>query len=125
MNSWEQCFVERFIEKRKRERYLGFLSNPKRRAKFIFDLNGGLEFDPLVASDVPHSERTKQGLTALLRARGASSNKHTSWPSNMNWMAATCRSTRPSTRSFRVAGVSLLSVPQSPSRSTRLRIRAP
>ena len=76
MDPWEQYFIETFAAKHKRERYMGFLSNPKRRAKLIYELNNGLEFEPSLTTEVPHPERTKPGLTHLLKARGALESAH-------------------------------------------------
>ena len=76
MDRWEQYFIETFALKQKRERYMGFLSNPKRRAKLIYEVNNGLELEPSFATEVPHSERTKAGLSRLLKASGALENAH-------------------------------------------------
>jgi hypothetical protein len=76
MNPWEQQFIRTFTAKHKRERYLGFLSNPKRRDKLIHELNNGLELEPSLATHVPNPERTKSGLLGLLKARGATGSAH-------------------------------------------------
>jgi hypothetical protein len=73
---WEQSFVETFVSKRKRERYLGFLSNPKHRSKFLHDLNNGVDVEPSLAREVLHSDRSKAGLRRLLQSSGASGTVH-------------------------------------------------
>jgi hypothetical protein len=64
---WEQRYIERFVHKSKRERYLHLLKGPKHRKKLLDRLNHAFEYDPRNATSLGGAERTSAGLTALLR----------------------------------------------------------
>ncbi len=49
-NSREEAFVNAFVAKAKRERYIGLLSNPKKRKKILEVLNHNFDFDEALAT---------------------------------------------------------------------------
>lgn len=66
---WEQQMVEKFVVKAKRERYLLFLTGPKRRHQILDRLNYAFDYDPGCATKLMAGQRTKDGLLELLRSR--------------------------------------------------------
>jgi hypothetical protein len=72
MNHEEEA-VRAFIDPRRRERYLEFLSTPKRRRKFISQLAHFKSLDPKCLVGIAPSQQNSSSLAELLAAKGASS----------------------------------------------------
>ncbi len=70
MNEHETGFVSAFIIPERRERYLTFLGNPKRRGKVLNRLNHSQDIAFSLARPVPHSFLT-EFLAASLESLGA------------------------------------------------------
>ncbi len=70
---WERRFVDAYIVKAKRKRYLEFLSNPKRRQKILERLNHALDYDRQCATEVDGSMANTEALVGLLKKHGADS----------------------------------------------------
>jgi hypothetical protein len=65
--------VKAFILPSKRNRYLEFLTTPKKRAKFIAQLSHFKHLNPKFAFNILGRERNPASLLKLLAARGAGS----------------------------------------------------
>src|SRR5215469_12032177 len=63
--------IRSFITRRKRERYLGFVSNPKTRAKLIQQLPHFKDIDPACKRSIIPSMQNPRDITKLLLARGS------------------------------------------------------
>lgn len=72
----EQALIKAFIVPQKRERYLGFVTNPKRRPKFISELAHFKSIDSRYVVGIPPGKQTASEVMKLLVARGAS---HMAW----------------------------------------------
>jgi len=62
MNSsvnYEEALVNAFIDPRKRERYLGFVTTPKKRDKFLRELGHFKHLNPKYVVDLKPSERLR------------------------------------------------------------------
>jgi hypothetical protein len=89
MNEREEAFVRRFIIEAKQQRYLGFLSNPKLRRKFLNELYHRLLFKSSLAIGVPNRDSFPERLERLLRVKWAGSNVYVISPSSnldQRWM---------------------------------------
>jgi hypothetical protein len=69
----EESIVRAFILPNRQERYLEFLTKPKRRAKFIAQLAHFRHLNPNFAFSIPGSQTNPSSLLKLLTAKGASS----------------------------------------------------
>ena len=67
--SWEALFVEAYIVKSKRARYLSQLKNSKRRQKLLDRLNHALDHDEKYATELPPECQTDEALLRLLRQK--------------------------------------------------------
>lgn len=67
----ETEFVRAFIEKNRRERYVQFLGNPRRRHEIPDDLFHRLPFIEALATPIPAREETTESVEAMLRIKGA------------------------------------------------------
>jgi len=67
----ELDIVNAFVVPAKRERYVGFVSSPKARRKFIEALYHFRDFDPAVIVELPPSLETRDGVLKELQRRGA------------------------------------------------------
>lgn len=63
--------VESFVVSSKRTRYVGFLSSPKRRPKFLRELYHFGDFDPKWILELSGAVKSAEGLTTELERRGA------------------------------------------------------
>lgn len=74
----EEAVISAFIGKEKRDRYLGFLGNPKRRDKLRELLAHGTEGHLAAVSKkaILPREQTLEGILAMLVARGAPATCH-------------------------------------------------
>jgi hypothetical protein len=75
MDEPEAAFVNAFIVREKRRRYLDLLAGPKRR-KILRRINHVLDVDYRYATVVPSHQRFAAPLLGLLRQRGAGLNCH-------------------------------------------------
>ncbi|MBI3828808.1 MAG: hypothetical protein HY291_04785 [Planctomycetes bacterium] len=64
---WEKLFVEAYIVKSKRERYLAFLKGRKHRKKILERLNHSLDYDESKACLLDAPYRAVDSLISLLR----------------------------------------------------------
>lgn len=64
--------MKTFISEAKRERYCGFVSSSKKRAKFLEELYHFSDFDPDVIVRLPGKDETFDEILKELRNRGAS-----------------------------------------------------
>lgn len=69
----EEATVRAFILPQRRERYLGFLSNQRRRAKFTSELAHFKALDPRYVVKIPPNQQNASSLAKLLTSKGASS----------------------------------------------------
>lgn len=60
-----------FVNAKKRERYVSFLSNEKRRKEFVSDLAHFNDFDPRRTVCIPNSSQTAADIRKMLKTRGA------------------------------------------------------
>jgi hypothetical protein len=67
----EEAGIRAFILPSKRERYLEFLTTPKRRAKFIAELAHFKHMDPKFAFSIPGRQTNPASLHKLLTIKGA------------------------------------------------------
>ena len=69
----EAEFARAFIRREKRERYLSFIANPRRRAWILDRLAHSLvvDLDPRFMSRVPSGSQSPWTIAALLESRGA------------------------------------------------------
>jgi hypothetical protein len=70
-----QCEVETiraFVAATKRERYIGFVSNEKRRKEFVRDLAHFGDFDPRWIIRIAPSSQNPEGIYTILKSHGAS-----------------------------------------------------
>ena len=70
----EYVFVQTYIRKEKRDRYLQFLKGGKHRQKILDLLNHSLDYDPVFASELDHSFCTQEGLVKFMQSRGSRDN---------------------------------------------------
>jgi hypothetical protein len=68
VSHWEQRFVEEYIVKAKRERYLTFLKGHKHRKKILERLNHSLDYNESKACRLDSSFKAVEPLIALLRS---------------------------------------------------------
>jgi hypothetical protein len=68
----QEAVVRSFILPQRRERYLGFLSNKKGRAKFISALAHFKAFDPKWVIKIPPDQKRPLSVAKLLFSKGAS-----------------------------------------------------
>jgi hypothetical protein len=69
----EEAVVRAFIEPSRRERYLEYLSTPKRRRKFISELAHFKALDPECLVRIPPNQQHASTLAELLATKGAGS----------------------------------------------------
>jgi len=69
----EEAIVRAFIDPRRRERYLEFLSTPKWRRKFISELAHFKALDPKCLVSIPPNQQHASTLAELLAIKGAGS----------------------------------------------------
>ncbi len=69
----EEAAVKAFIRPNRQERYLGFLSNPKRRNSFTSELGHFKALDPKCLVAIPPSQQNPSSVADLLAAKGAGS----------------------------------------------------
>lgn len=72
----EQAFVETFIVKPKRTRYLEKLASDKHRRKFLSRLHHNLDYVSELATQIPPGEQTVDLIQAKLRSLGAPDECH-------------------------------------------------
>ncbi len=80
MNDQEEAFVRRFIIEEKQARYIGFLSKPRTRGKFLSELYHRLAFKNSLAVKVPSNACTAVNVEKLLRQKGAGSDAYVMSP---------------------------------------------
>lgn len=71
IGTWESRFVDAYIMRSKRERYLSFLRAPRRRKEILNRLNHTFDYDPNRATRLEPPLIFAEPLIALLRERGA------------------------------------------------------
>jgi hypothetical protein len=74
-----QCKVETlqaFIAKTKCERYVGFISNEKRRGEFVRQLAHFNDFDPRWIIRIAPSSQSPEGIHTIFKAHGAPEHCH-------------------------------------------------
>ena len=64
----ERRFVECFVRKDMRDRYLTFLKGQKHHRKILDRLNHSLDYESTLARELPAESRTVSGLVAVLRS---------------------------------------------------------
>ena len=67
----EKATIKAFVVANKPERFLGFISNPKRRDKFLRELAHFRHLDPRFTKALPPRNQCPKAVAAPLRARGA------------------------------------------------------
>ncbi len=72
-SDWEQRFVKRYIDKRRRDRYPTFLTNEKRRRKILNRLCHSLDYDETRATLPEKHDQTFDRVLELVREQGVSS----------------------------------------------------
>jgi len=70
----EEAFVKAFIIPNRQERYLGFLSSSKRRAKFTTELAHFKALNPRYLLSIPTDQRNPTSILKLLISMGAGPN---------------------------------------------------
>ena len=65
----ENQFVDAFILSERRDRYKLLLASDKSRRAFLDRLNHSLDFIPSLASQIPSSQHSAEGVAKLLRQR--------------------------------------------------------
>ena len=68
--------IKAFVNSNKRDRYVAFVTNQKRRKDFLRDLAHFDDFDARYIVRIPTADQTPAGIEALLLARGAGSSCH-------------------------------------------------
>jgi hypothetical protein len=68
--------IQIFVSPTKRERYISFLSNEKRRKEFASNLAHFNDFDPRRIVRIPNSSQTAAGIRKMLKTRGAEDTCH-------------------------------------------------
>lgn len=76
MNSHEQLFVKSFILPAKRERYISFLTNKKRREKLLDNLDHLHDLDEKNIINIPVSKQNATDICWILQEKGAGENCH-------------------------------------------------
>lgn len=71
MNEQEEALIRSFIIEQKQERYLGFLSNPRKRGKFQAELYHRLAFKSSLAIEVPSNQQFAKNVVPRLREMGS------------------------------------------------------
>ncbi len=71
MSAEEQALIRAFVLSSKQERYLGFIANPKLRAKFTRSLYHFADLDEAWAVEIPRGEQTTAAIENQLVRRGA------------------------------------------------------
>jgi hypothetical protein len=69
----EEAAIRAFIRPNRQDRYLTFLSNPKRRNKFTSELAHFKALDPKCVVAIPSSQQNPSAVAAMLAAMGAGS----------------------------------------------------
>lgn len=64
-------FVQSFVARERRGRYLHILSRPKRRHEFIAELAHFKNFDERWLREIPHPQENPKGIRDILRSAGA------------------------------------------------------
>jgi hypothetical protein len=88
----EEAFVKRFIEADKQERYLGFLSKPKTRDKFLNELYHHLAIKGSLATEIAAKHRRPDYIETQLLQRGAGPQAYVFSPSDrfdQKWLPLT------------------------------------
>jgi hypothetical protein len=76
MNPNEEAFVNAFIVREKRSRYLQFLASSKRRREILDRLNHTLDYDPALATRLPSEHQSADAVERLLKQKGAGATCH-------------------------------------------------
>jgi hypothetical protein len=71
MNPHEELFVSSFIISAKRDRYLSFLGDPKRRQKILDGLYHMRDLDEESATTVAPNEQRHENIYQILRSKGS------------------------------------------------------
>jgi hypothetical protein len=69
--SHEEELLARFLIASKRERYVAMISNPKKRPKFLRELDHFKALDPRYQVSIPPSQQHPAQIAALLSQKGA------------------------------------------------------
>ena len=64
--------IRAFIVPHRQERYLGFIANPKKRAKLLGELAHFRALNPEFQVAIPPNQQNPEGVLKILRSRGAS-----------------------------------------------------
>jgi len=67
----EEALVRAFIDPNRTERYLGFLTNAKKRAKLLNELSHFKALNPKFMLRIPSNQHRPAALLDLLKAKGA------------------------------------------------------
>ena len=67
----EQALINAFVVPSKRERFCGFVADPRKRDKLIRTLSHFSDFDPRYVVSIPRSEQDARSILRLLREHGA------------------------------------------------------
>jgi hypothetical protein len=76
LNEHEAAFVQSFVVKGKRSRYLQKLAHPKRRREILDLLNHSPDFDPAYAIRLPFGHYDAEKVVKLLKEKGAGESAH-------------------------------------------------
>ena len=66
----EEAVIKAFVVPDKQERFLGFISNAKRRDKFLRELAHFRHLNPRFITPIPTRDHTPGALVSLLRGKG-------------------------------------------------------
>jgi hypothetical protein len=67
----ETALIRAFVVPAKQERYLAFVSSPRRRRKFLEELRHFRDFDPTCVVEIPGKDHHATTIEQLLRDRAA------------------------------------------------------
>ena len=67
----EEHLLARFVVPNKRERYAEMISKPKKRAKFLAELDHFKSLDPRYVVPIAASQQSPEGITSILAKKGA------------------------------------------------------
>lgn len=92
MNDQEEAFIRRFVTEEKQERYIGFLSKPQTRRKFLSELYHRLAVRRSLSEEVPSNQRSVEKVQQSLLEKGATSDVYVISPASdidQRWMSLT------------------------------------
>lgn len=69
--SHEEALVKAFMDPRRQERYLEFVSKPKKRDKFLSELGHFKHLNPKYVVSIRPNESDRSGILKLLKGKGA------------------------------------------------------